>query len=59
MTSLHAICGLPSPQLKILAKPMFETLQTLVLLATQLVRLLSPGYQNIYNNCTLFRIETL
>ena len=58
MTSLHAICGLP-PQLKILAKPMFETLQTLVLLATQLVRLLSPGYQNLNNNCTLFRIETL
>ena len=59
MTLLHAICGLPPPQLKILAKPMLETLQTLVLLATQLVKLLSPGYQNLNNNCTLFRIETL
>ena len=59
MTSLHAICGLPPSQLKILAKPMFETLQTLVLLSTQLVRLLSPGCQNLNNNCTLFRIETL
>ena len=38
------------PQLKTLAKPMFETLQTLVLLATQLVGLLSPGYQNLNNN---------
>ena len=29
---------------------MFKTLQTLILLATQLVRLLSPGYQNFNNN---------
>ena len=47
------------PQLKILAKPMFETLQTLVLLTTQLVSFQSLGYQNLNNNCTLFRIETL
>ena len=40
----------PPPLLKILAKFMFKTLQTLILLATQLVRLLSPGYQNLNNN---------